>query len=176
MEKGTHMTELEFSQALESPMKEFQLNFSFTPETHEDAFLPHKIAGDAFVQMFYFVDYDSVLHLKGNLRVLFDFVCDKCASQFKRNLFLEFDEKIYPQSEENNEDLLYDMPRIILDKIFSDFIILNFPSRILCKDSCKGICSNCGANLNDSDCDCLANKQGKNNPFADLFKSKLGGK
>lgn len=170
------MTELEFSQALESPMKEFQHNFSFSPEFDEETFLPHKVAGDVFVQMFYFVDYDSVLHLKGNLRVLFDFVCDKCASPFERNLFLEFDEKIFPHTAEDNEDLLYDMPRIILDKIFSDFIILNFPSKVLCKESCKGICQTCGANLNDVECECGTNKIGKNNPFADLFKSKLGGK
>lgn len=170
------MTELEFSQALESPMKEFHCNFSFKPNISEDAFAPHKLLGDASVVMTYFVDYDSVLHLKGNLRVLCDFVCDRCASSFEKNLFLEFDEKIYPSSEEENEDLLYDMQHIVLDQIFSDFIILNFPSRILCRESCKGICPTCGANLNDGECDCMANKIGKNNPFAELFKSKLGGK
>lgn len=170
------MTELEFSQALESPMKEFSCKFSFKPNISEDAFAPHRLLGDASVQMKYFVDYDSVLHLKGNLRILCDFVCDRCASPFEKNLFLEFDEKIYPSSEENNEDLLYDMPHIVLDQIFSDFIILNFPSRVLCRESCKGVCPTCGANLNDGECDCMANKIGKNNPFAELFKSKLGGK
>lgn len=168
------MTELEFAQALESPMKEFHYNFSFVPDIDSNAFLPHRLAGNAFVQMVYFTDYDSVLHLKGNLRVLCEFVCDRCASNFEKNLFLEFDEKIYPNSSEGSEDLLYDMPRIVLDKIFSDFIILNFPSRNLCREGCKGVCPNCGVNLNDGECDCLANKIGKNNPFADLL-NKLGG-
>lgn len=170
------MTELEFSQALESPMKEFRYNFTFSPEVESGAFAPHKILGDAVVQMVYFTDYDSVLHLKGNLRVLCNFVCDKCASNFEKNLFLEFDEKIYPNSAVDSEDLLYDMPRIILDKIFSDFIILNFPSKIVCSEGCKGICPICGTNLNDCECNCEANRIGKNNPFAELFKSKLGGK
>lgn len=170
------MTELEFSQALETPMKEFHYNFSFSPNIPESSFAPNKIVGNASVQMVYFVDFDSILHLKGNLRVLCEFVCDRCASNFERNLFLEFDEKIYPSSEDDNEDLLYDMPHIMLDKIFSDFIILNFPSRVLCKEDCKGICPTCGANLNDGECECSANKIGKNNPFAELFKSKLGGK
>ena len=169
------MTELEFAQALETPMKEFHYNFSFNPEFDEDSFLPHKVAGDASVRMLYFVDYDSVLHLKGNIRIPCNFVCDRCGSEFDINLFLEFDEKISPKNSEDDE-LFYDMPRIKLDQIFKDYIILNFPSRILCKESCKGLCPTCGVNLNDQQCDCTSKQTGKNNPFADLFRSKLGGK
>ena len=33
-------------------------------------------------------------------------------------------------------------------------IILNLPTRVLCKEDCKGICNRCGANLNFETCDC----------------------
>jgi len=33
-------------------------------------------------------------------------------------------------------------------------IVLNWPSQVLCKSDCKGLCPNCGANLNTSVCKC----------------------
>ncbi len=35
-----------------------------------------------------------------------------------------------------------------------DLIILNLPSKILCRDDCRGLCSQCGTNLNDKRCKC----------------------
>ena len=33
-------------------------------------------------------------------------------------------------------------------------IMLNLPMKLLCDKSCKGLCSNCGSNLNEKQCDC----------------------
>ncbi len=33
-------------------------------------------------------------------------------------------------------------------------VILNLPTRILCKENCKGICIGCGADLNRESCQC----------------------
>jgi len=33
-------------------------------------------------------------------------------------------------------------------------VILDLPSKHLCKDDCKGICFKCGKNLNEGECDC----------------------
>lgn len=33
-------------------------------------------------------------------------------------------------------------------------IILEYPDKPLCKDSCLGLCPNCGRNLNEGDCNC----------------------
>lgn len=174
--KGGEMVELEFSQALEAPNKVFNCNCSFPLNLNNDVFAPNIILGDASVMLKYFVDYDAILHLDGNVRVPCKFVCDRCCSNYSKNLFLEFSEKVEPSMNEDSE-LTYDMPKIELDEIISSYVLLNFPTKNLCRDDCKGLCSTCGANLNDIDCGCSKNKIGKNNPFADLFKStKLGGK
>ena len=77
--------------------------------------------------------------------------------------------------DEENE-LTYDMPTIMLSEIISSFVLLSFPTKNLCREDCKGLCATCGTNLNDSDCGCDKQKIGKNNPFADLLKNtKLGG-
>ena len=87
---------------------------------------------------------------------------------------MQLKDKLPKMSEE--DELSYDMPTIILDDIISTFFIMNFPSKILCMENCKGLCDKCGQNLNDGECDCFKNRVGKNNPFADLLNSKkLGG-
>lgn len=44
--------------------------------------------------------------------------------------------------------------KIDLSKAVDDIIITNTPVAFLCKDDCKGLCPNCGANLNDGECKC----------------------
>ncbi|MBU0691370.1 DUF177 domain-containing protein [bacterium] len=41
-----------------------------------------------------------------------------------------------------------------LADILHDFVILAIPSRNLCSEDCKGLCMNCGANLNTESCTC----------------------
>lgn len=36
----------------------------------------------------------------------------------------------------------------------ADAIVLSMPHKILCREDCKGLCPNCGANLNDGSCQC----------------------
>ena len=33
-------------------------------------------------------------------------------------------------------------------------LLLFFPTKMLCKPDCKGLCCKCGKNLNDGPCDC----------------------
>ena len=41
-----------------------------------------------------------------------------------------------------------------LDEVVISDIVLNLPSKILCREDCKGICPECGKNLNHGDCNC----------------------
>ena len=43
----------------------------------------------------------------------------------------------------------YDIfPRVL------EAVLLELPIRVLCREDCKGLCSACGANLNEGACDC----------------------
>ena len=45
-------------------------------------------------------------------------------------------------------------PVIELDPDIREEIILNYPMKPLCKDSCMGLCPKCGGNLNEGGCNC----------------------
>lgn len=40
------------------------------------------------------------------------------------------------------------------DLLITDEILMRWPIRVLCREDCKGICSQCGANLNYTQCGC----------------------
>ena len=41
-----------------------------------------------------------------------------------------------------------------LDELLRADILLSLPSKILCKEDCKGLCSVCGADRNKQECHC----------------------
>ena len=58
-----------------------------------------------------------------------------------------------------------------LDEPLLEALILDFPTKNLCSEDCKGLCPVCGVNLNKETCDCeMPNwTPGHRNPFEDLL-------
>ena len=44
-----------------------------------------------------------------------------------------------------------------LKPLFQELILLELQMKIICKEDCKGLCSNCGTNLNEKSADCSNN-------------------
>lgn len=58
-----------------------------------------------------------------------------------------------------------------LEPLIKAALLLEFPYIPLCKDDCKGLCPQCGANLNEGPCGCQKEEEEENfakNPFAVL--------
>ena len=66
-------------------------------------------------------------------------VCD-IAKDWTANFTLTFDIDKQDEFIDTSEDVRQE-------------IILNLPARILCRDNCKGLCIDCGVNLNNQECD-----------------------
>ena len=64
------------------------------------------------------------------------------------------------------EVLVYHGQRIDLDDEIAQQIIMALPFKPLCRQTCKGLCSRCGINLNHTPCQCPS--QDESNPFAVL--------
>ncbi|MFQ3675572.1 MAG: DUF177 domain-containing protein [Endomicrobiia bacterium] len=86
--------------------------------------------------------------LKGSLTGKLNLVCDRCMEAFVRELNYKIDD-IY---ELEKEDVLKKV--IDVGSKIRDFILNNLPMKILCKESCKGICIKCNTNLNKEVCKC----------------------
>jgi uncharacterized protein len=53
---------------------------------------------------------------------------------------------------------VFDGEGIELDDLVKEEILLAMPGHTLCREECKGLCANCGVDLNQNNCDC-ATKQ-----------------
>lgn len=82
--------------------------------------------------------------------------CDRCAADVDREYDLHFRHLL--ASELNDEDhddfLLVEDMRMDLEAFVLEDIFLALPTRFLCRDDCRGLCPQCGKNLNDGSCGC----------------------
>ena len=61
------------------------------------------------------------------------------------------------RAESEDEDIslgYYDGEAIDCSAILEELMILALPYTVLCSEDCKGLCSQCGANLNTGSCSC----------------------
>lgn len=100
------------------------------------------------------------LLMQGTVDVTFSVPCDRCLTSVPVNLHLVIDKKfplekggILGQDSLGQADDM-DGYRLDVDQLVYGEILLAWPTKVLCKESCKGICSNCGANLNKTSCGC----------------------
>lgn len=68
---------------------------------------------------------------------------------------------------EEDESFTYHGRTIDFRDAVEQLLILAMPNRILCRETCKGLCSECGQNWNEGSCGCQDEADG-DNPFAKL--------
>ena len=82
--------------------------------------------------------------------------CDRCAADIERKESLPLTYVVVQETEgEDTEDFVVaEDQKVDLDPLVRDDIVIRYPLKLLCSPDCKGLCPNCGKNLNEGDCDC----------------------
>ena len=103
--------------------------------------------------------------LSGPLRTTVRRSCSRCLEPFDVRTVLDIDVRYHPQRantgegehEISDDDLsiaYYRDDRIHLGDLVREQLRLASPMKPLCNDDCRGLCSVCGANRNETTCDC----------------------
>ena len=112
--------------------------------------------------------------VKGKLAATIDLECGRCLKKIKQKLQPKFD-LVYVKDGVNEEgelegaevdELVLEGNSLDLDEDVRQTLLLELPMAPVCKESCKGLCSSCGADLNKKKCDCKGPV--KNNPFSQI--------
>lgn len=82
--------------------------------------------------------------------------CDRCLIEFERDYVVSCDAVVVKSlsSEDNDDYIVVRGNELDLDEHIIFDLILHFPSKVLCKEDCKGLCQFCGADLNETVCSC----------------------
>ena len=96
--------------------------------------------------------------MQGSLWTTIHGICDRCAGEFHRKVEFPIDVCLVTElhNEENEDEWVFPLEgdSADLDDIVRTVFVLNLDSKLLCREDCKGLCPQCGKNLNDGPCGC----------------------
>ena len=120
--------------------------------------------------------------LQGKVQATLVLTCDRCLGRYMYPVHAELQLVFEVPTQENWQ--LKDIDRVVadldvieltdpvidLEEIARQQLYMALPVKQVCIEGCKGICPECGSNLNDGSCGCIG--VGRRNPFAVLAKLK----
>lgn len=82
--------------------------------------------------------------------------CDRCAAPTSRHFEVPVKHGLVSQlnNDDNDDYILVENMELDVEELTLEDIYLFMPSKFLCKEDCKGICAQCGTNLNEKSCEC----------------------
>lgn len=111
------------------------------------------------------VDNERWVTIDGKTLAEINIACGRCLEVVEKRLRISFKNAFvqvgnYTQELEAELDIkalevsLFEGDEIDLIEVAEEQILLSLPALVYCKDSCKGLCQKCGANLNLVNCKC----------------------
>ena len=109
---------------------------------------PIAVAGDI-------KNISGVLYLSLNASVTFTTQCARCLEDVNVHHTFEIMEVFSKTEHDEIEDVtILDSGNIDLSEVTEKAFIGSIPINYLCSEDCKGLCKECGANLNRESCSC----------------------
>ncbi|MGC9319392.1 MAG: YceD family protein [Armatimonadota bacterium] len=103
----------------------------------------------------------------GHLKAVAVMQCSRCLAEHEVPLRFDFSETCalaqideplsYTRVAEEDEPApipILDGDTVDLSELVRQLLVLHLPARSLCRPDCKGLCPQCGANLNEGPCGC----------------------
>jgi len=96
-------------------------------------------------------------------------VCDRCLKEMELPLEGTMEEKLVyvlnmdhlkhlPLDEVEEEYTIFRKDAFDLSDLLQENLLRILPSKVLCKEDCRGLCPKCGQNLNEGECNCQTKK------------------
>jgi uncharacterized protein len=108
---------------------------------------------------------EGTIRITGEIETKVEMVCARCleavVDEVHRSLDLFY--SLLPEGERPEEAQLkegdaeigfYQGQGLFLADVLREQVLLALPMKAICRSDCRGLCSNCGANLNHEECRC----------------------
>lgn len=128
-------------------------------------------AGSADAELEFYIEGDNIF-ARGNLDAWVELACSRCLVSLRHkiseSLALTFlpgghlplegdaddEAEADDESAETDDTYGYEGEELDMQPLLRERLLLAIPYAPLCKPDCLGLCSQCGASLNDSECGC----------------------
>ena len=138
-------------------------DYQLSPNTTDDASSvlygvsfpsPMKVSGDI-------TNTAGYMRMRLSLSAEYIAECARCLAPVSGSFTLDLEKTVAPRNiladvpEEKLDDYaIIEDGFLDLDDQLFDQLEMEFPSRFLCSENCRGLCQRCGTNLNTGSCDC----------------------
>ncbi|MDE5865732.1 MAG: DUF177 domain-containing protein [Lachnospiraceae bacterium] len=99
--------------------------------------------------------------IDGYVTFTFAMNCDRCLKSVEEKLELHISRDVHVldmssglSDDEEDDQSFMDGFQLNVEDLLNNEIIINWPRKVLCKPDCKGICLQCGKDLNTGICEC----------------------
>jgi len=110
---------------------------------------------------------EGQIRITGDLHTRVEMVCARCLEPVTEEVAREFDlfyKPIASMTKEEEERLKLDDTEIaffkgdglFLTDVLAEQVLLSLPMKAICRSDCRGLCPQCGVNLNNEECRCEA--------------------
>ncbi len=131
---------------------------------------------DGDVGNLYGVSFPSPLHVFGEITntagymrmvlsasIPYTAACARCLREVSGTFSFRFEKTVAPaklmediREEDADDYVIVHNGFLDVDEQLSEMLLLEFPSKILCREDCAGLCPRCGKDLNEGPCTCKA--------------------
>lgn len=109
--------------------------------------------------------HEGVL-VQGELASVFELECNRCLTTFHMPLSIDIEEEFrsaidlttgasLPIAPEEEDTVIDEKHILNLTEVVRQLFLLAVPTTPVCMPNCKGLCPQCGTNLNEESCDCV---------------------
>lgn len=172
------MLNISIAEGLKYPGRIYEAELEYMPLELDICRRPIKPVSPIKIKLSYSYEGEGYVKVWGKISGTFKEQCARCGELFDMPLECEFDEQYqrgteaYSQSyvsdsrvvTDSSGECVIDNPEVDLhiyegDKIdlapmINEELLFCYPMAALCRPNCKGLCTECGCNLNYSDCKC----------------------
>jgi len=104
--------------------------------------------------------------VNGHVDIQAQVECDRCLKPVEIPVSADFELEYITGSEYESSGVaelteaemsvsVFDGEAVDVDEIVKEQILLSVPTRMLCREDCKGICPQCGTDRNTGECNCV---------------------
>jgi uncharacterized protein len=108
---------------------------------------------------------EGQIRVTGELHTRLEMVCARCLESVNEDIAREFDlfyKPLTSMTKEEEERLKLDDTEIaffegqgmFLADVLAEQVLLALPMKAICRSDCRGLCPQCGVNLNNEECRC----------------------
>ncbi|WP_315067398.1 DUF177 domain-containing protein [uncultured Clostridium sp.] len=97
----------------------------------------------------------DILILNAKIKANLEMTCSRCLDTFIYPIDIDIEERFTTNRDSKDDETIVVMDDVLdITEIVENSIISTLPIKRVCKNDCKGLCQECGCNLNHVSCSC----------------------